>query len=221
MEHILQDQKTISNEQGVFLNKTWRMHPGISNYISELFYDHRLETIAANSNQKLEGNTKYARPGIYFEPVEHYGNQSSSVEEVNKVISIVDGLLNGDINYRDRENNIHKLTVDDIKIIAPYNAQVNALKRALNIEIQIGTVDKFQGQEAPVIIFSMTTSSPEDAPRGMEFLYSLNRLNVAVSRAKAVFILVVSPALFEPLCRSTEQMKMANALCRLKEVAVD
>ena len=86
-------------------------------------------------------------------------------------------------------------------------------------EILIGTVDKFQGQEAPVIIFSMTTSSPEDAPRGMEFLYSLNRLNVAVSRAKTVFILVASPALFEPVCRSTGQMKMANALCRLKEVS--
>jgi superfamily I DNA and/or RNA helicase len=87
--------------------------------------------------------------------------------------------------------------------------------------IQVGTVDKFQGQEAAVIILSMATSTPEDAPRGMEFLYSLNRLNVAVSRAKAVFILVANPALFEPECRSPHQMKLANALCRLREVALE
>ena len=97
---------------------------------------------------------------------------------------------------------------------------MNALQRSLP-GIQIGTVDKFQGQEAAVIILSMATSSPEDAPRGMEFLYSLNRLNVAVSRAKAVFILVANPALFEPECRSPHQMKLANALCRLREYAMN
>ncbi len=115
--------------------------------------------------------------------------------------------------------NKQHLLSNDIKIISPYNAQVNALQKALP-EIQIGTVDKFQGQEAAIIILSMATSSQEDAPRGMEFLYSLNRLNVAVSRAKAVFILVASPALFEPVCRSPHQMQLANALCRLKEMAI-
>jgi uncharacterized protein len=85
--------------------------------------------------------------------------------------------------------------------------------------LKVGTVDKFQGQEAPVVIFSLATSSPEDAPRGMEFLYSLNRLNVAVSRAKAVFILVAGPKLFEPDCKSPQQMKLANALCRFREMA--
>ena len=85
--------------------------------------------------------------------------------------------------------------------------------------IQIGTVDKFQGQEAPVIIYSMATSTSEDAQRGMEFLYGLNRFNVAVSRARAIFILVASSALFEPVCRSPQQMRLANSLCRLKEMA--
>jgi uncharacterized protein len=220
LEHILQEQKTIPDEQGVFLNKTWRMHPSISNYISELFYDNRLETIAGNVNQKIDGNTDYKKPGIYFESVEHAGNQGSSVEEVDKVVSIVKDLLSGDVYWCDSNGNRKALDKSMIKIISPYNAQVNALKRALP-GIQIGTVDKFQGQEAPVIIFSMATSSPEDAPRGMEFLYSLNRLNVAVSRARAVFILVASPALFEPACKSTDQMKLANALCRLKEMAVN
>jgi uncharacterized protein len=189
LEHILQEQKTISNEQGIFLNKTWRMHPQISRYISELFYDNRLETIPATSNQRLEGSTRYLKPGIYFDAVEHHGNQSSSVEEVEQVVSVVNDLLSGGVYFRNSDRKKRKLLPTDIKIISPYNAQVNALKRAMSL-MQTGTVDKFQGQEAPVIIFSMATSTPEDAPRGMEFLYSLNRLNVAVSRAKAVFILL-------------------------------
>jgi uncharacterized protein len=220
LEHILNEQKTISNEQGVFLNKTWRMHPEISSYISGLFYDNRLETVPGTSNQRLEGSTRYIKPGIYFHAVEHHGNQGSSLEEVEKVVSVVNDLLSGGVYFRDSDGNKHELLTKDIKIISPYNAQVNALKRAMP-HIQTGTVDKFQGQEAPVIIFSMATSTPEDAPRGMEFLYSLNRLNVAVSRAKAVFILVASQALFEPVCRSPNQMKLVNALCRLKEVCVE
>jgi superfamily I DNA and/or RNA helicase len=110
------------------------------------------------------------------------------------------------------------LRLSDILIIAPYNAQVAALKSRLP-EAHIGTVDKFQGQEAPVVICSLTTSSPEEAPRGMEFLYSPNRLNVAVSRAKTACILVGSPALFEPECRSPRQMRLANAFCRYLELA--
>ena len=85
--------------------------------------------------------------------------------------------------------------------------------------MKIGTVDKFQGQEEAVVIYSMTTSSPEDAPRGMEFLYSLNRLNVATSRAKTAVIVVGNPRLFEPECRTPRQMQLANALCRYREMA--
>ena len=218
LEHILQGEKTMLPEQGVFLDKTWRMHPAINNYISELFYESRLQPMPQNAQQTLEGNTKFKTPGIYFEPVVHYGNQNSSVEEVEKVKQIVDELLKPEIYWINSIGNRQHLLSKDIKIISPYNAQVNALQRALP-EIQIGTVDKFQGQEAAIIILSMATSSPEDAPRGMEFLYSLNRLNVAVSRAKAVFILVANPALFEPECRSPHQMQLANALCRLKELA--
>jgi uncharacterized protein len=108
--------------------------------------------------------------------------------------------------------------IDDILIVAPYNAQVVAIEEALP-EARVGTVDKFQGQEAPVVIYSMATSSPEEAPRGMTFLYSLNRLNVATSRARALAILVANPRLLEPDCRSPEQMQMANAFCRYKEMA--
>jgi uncharacterized protein len=102
--------------------------------------------------------------------------------------------------------------------VAPYNAQVAAIGRRLP-RARVGTVDKFQGQEAPIVIYSMATSSPDDAPRGMEFLYSLNRLNVATSRARCVCILVASPRLFEPECRTPQQMRLANALCRYRELA--
>jgi superfamily I DNA and/or RNA helicase len=108
--------------------------------------------------------------------------------------------------------------LQDILIIAPYNAQVFDLKEKIPVA-KTGTVDKFQGQEAPIVIYSMTTSTHADAPRGMNFLYSLNRLNVATSRAKALSILVCSPALFEPECRTQEQIKMANAFCRYLEMA--
>ncbi len=102
--------------------------------------------------------------------------------------------------------------------MATYNAQVSDLAEGLR-NARVGTVDKFQGQQAPVVIYSMASSSPEDAPRGMEFLYSLNRLNVATSRAQAIVIVVASPRLLEPECRTPRQMQLANALCRYYELA--
>ena len=110
------------------------------------------------------------------------------------------------------------MNLDDILIVAPYNAQVSDLGQRLPAA-RIGTVDKFQGQEAPVVIYSLATSSPEEAPRGMECLYSLNRLNVATSRAQGVCIVVASPRLLEPECRTPRQMQLANALCRYAELA--
>jgi superfamily I DNA and/or RNA helicase len=103
--------------------------------------------------------------------------------------------------------------------VAPYNAQVSALREQLPPGARVGTVDKFQGQEAPIVFYSMTTSTPEDAPRGMEFLYSLNRLNVAVSRARCVAVLVASPALFQAECKTPRQIELANAFCRYLELA--
>ena len=112
------------------------------------------------------------------------------------------------------------LTADDILVVAPYNAQISALAEALpELSARIGTVDRFQGQEAPLVIYSMTSSSPEDAPRGMEFLYNRFRFNVATSRARALCILVGNPALFEPECRTPHQMRMANGLCRFRELS--
>lgn len=111
------------------------------------------------------------------------------------------------------------MTLEDVLIVAPYNAQVSDLLLKLPDGARVGTVDKFQGQEAPVVIYSLTTSTPEDAPRGMEFLYSLNRFNVATSRAMTAVIVVGSPKLFEPECKSPRQMLLANAFCAYLEKA--
>lgn len=105
-----------------------------------------------------------------------------------------------------------------ILIIAPYNAQVVELQEGI-LGAQVGTVDKFQGREAPIVIYSMTTSSHADAPRGMEFLYSANRLNVATSRAKCICVIAASPRLFEVKCRTPRQIQLANAFCRYLELA--
>jgi superfamily I DNA and/or RNA helicase len=126
--------------------------------------------------------------------VVHEGNQSSSIQEVQRIKDIIAELTSGDVMFTNNKGETGALTLLDIIVIAHYNSQVALLKTHLPGEVLIGTVDKFQGQEAPVVIFSMTTSALEDAPRGMEFLYSPNRLHVAVSRAKAACILVASAA---------------------------
>jgi uncharacterized protein len=151
-------------------------------------------------------------------PVRHTGNGTSSPEEVDRIALLVADLTAGHVHWTDHRNDRRPLELADILIIAPYNAQVAALSERLP-GARIGTVDKFQGQEAPVVICSLATSSPEEAPRGMAFLYSPNRLNVAVSRAKTASVLVGSPALFEPECRSPAQMRLANAFCRYLELA--
>ena len=123
------------------------------------------------------------------------------------------------MRWCDRDGGSHALEQDDILVIAPYNAQVADLIAGLPRDTRVGTVDKFQGQEAPIVIFSLTTSTPQDAPRGMDFLFDPNRFNVATSRAMCACIVVGSPALFEPDCQSPKQMKLANAFCRFLEVA--
>jgi superfamily I DNA and/or RNA helicase len=154
---------------------------------------------------------------LRYLPVAHTGNQSSSVEEAESICSLVSDFLASNPTWINREGLESPLTLADVLIIAPYNAQVFELQSRL-AGARIGTVDKFQGQEAPVVIYSMTTSSHADAPRGMEFLYSLNRLNVATSRAQCLCVLVASPMVFEADCRTPEQMRLANAYSRYLEL---
>ena len=152
--------------------------------------------------------------------MDHDGNRNSSTEEVEVVANLVAKLTAPGVQWIDGEGNAAQMTSEDVLVVAPYNAHVSRLaERLVGTGVSVGTVDKFQGQEAPVVIYSMATSRPEDAPRGMEFLYSLNRLNVATSRARCTAFIVASPRLFEPECRTPRQMKLANALCRYRELA--
>lgn len=134
------------------------------------------------------------------------------------IAELVAELLTTRAQFTDDEGNVRPLTAADIMVITPYNAQVAELRDRLP-DVHIGTVDKFQGQEAPRVFYLMATSSGSEAPRGMEFLYSLNRLNVATSRAKALCILVASPHLLGAECRTPRQMQLVNALCRYLELA--
>ncbi len=219
LEHVLGDNQTITEQQGIFLPVTYRMHPTICGLDSELFYDNKLTALPALQNQRIEGNTSFTGSGFFLHAVNHYGNTTKSYEEVNAVEHIVEQLCKGDVQYIDKDNNVTTVTRQHIKVITPFNQQVFALKDRLP-DVSIGTVDKFQGQEAPIIIFSMATSTVEDAPRGgIDFLFSPNRVNVAISRARAIFILVANQQVLEPDCKNPHQMKLTNSFCRFMEVA--
>jgi uncharacterized protein len=223
LEHLLGGAQTIAADRGLFLHQTRRLHPKICEFTAEVFYENRLESAQGRERQAVlapAGAVAAAlgASGLVYVPVEHDTNQSRSLEEVEAVVKLVAALTAEGVRYRDADDEEAPLTAADLMIVAPYNAQVTALAERLP-GLHIGTVDKFQGQEAPVVIVSLTTSTPEDAPRGMDFLYSGNRFNVATSRAKALCILVGNPRLFEPDCRTPAQMRLANAFCRYRELA--
>ena len=218
LHHLLNGKPTIDADQGLFLAETWRLHPDICRYTSELFYSGRLHPRSGLEVQRICSSSRFAGTGLRYVPVVTEGNQSSSPEEAECVRDIVEEILASGASWIDRDGVERPITLADILIIAPYNAQVFEIDDRLP-GARIGTVDKFQGQEAPISIYSMTTSSYADAPRGMEFLYSLNRLNVATSRAKCLSILVASLSVFEAKCRTPRQMQLANAFCRYLELA--
>jgi uncharacterized protein len=217
--HLLDGRATIAPDQGVFLTETRRLHPDVCTFTSELFYEGRLVSRPENAKQRLNTGNPLGGTGLRFAPVEHSGNQNESPEEVERVAASVDDLLRSGATWTDKHGKTRTLTLEDILVVAPYNAQVSALLERLPAGSRVGTVDKFQGQEAPVVLYSMATSTPEDAPRGMEFLYSLNRLNVAVSRAQCTAVIVASPALFQVQCKTPRQIELANAFCRYLEMA--
>jgi len=218
LEHLLGGRKTIAPEQGLFLGQTWRLHPDICQFTSEAFYESRLGAQPALAQQELLGAGDLSGTGLRIVPVSHEGNQNTSPEEAAIVESLVGRLIGDGVTWIDHKGVSRPVGLRDILVVCPYNAQVSEVGRRVD-GLRVGTVDKFQGQEAPVVIYSMATSTPEDAPRGMEFLYSLNRLNVATSRARCVCILVANPRLFEPECRTPRQIQLANAFCRYVELA--
>jgi predicted RecB family nuclease len=219
LAHLLNGHATIGPEQGIFLAETWRLHRDICAFTSEAFYDGRLRARPENQKQRVNAKGSLDGTGLRFIPIKHTGNQNESPEEVDRMAGMVDELLRNGATWTSKKGKTLPLGLANILFVAPYNAQVSALARRLPAGARVGTVDKFQGQEAPVVFYSMATSTPEDAPRGMEFLYSLNRLNVAISRAQCVAVLVANPALFEVQCKNPRQMQLVNAFCRYLEMA--
>ncbi len=220
LEHLMGPlQATMPEHLGVFLPETRRLHPSVCEFTSRVFYDGRLKPLGGLAEQSIVAAGPLSGSGLRFVPVQHQGNTNRSEEEVDAIHLLVTELLGMGASFRDARGQSRPLEPRDVLVVAPYNAQVAALRRRLQPAVPVGTVDKFQGQEAPIVIYSMTSSSAADAPRGIDFLYSLNRLNVATSRAQALVILVASPELSTAQCRTPRQMRLVNALCTYLELA--
>jgi uncharacterized protein len=221
LDYLLDRHATIPPDLGVFLGVTWRMHPDICRFISDAVYEGRLNAVKETSVQAVLCKSKEGRitrkTGVVFVPVDHQDNTQCSDEEVEVIREIVAELLGR--CFVDREGKKRDLTLADILIVAPYNMQVRRLKNRLGPQARVGSVDKFQGQEAPVVIVSMCASSVDDCPRGVDFLLNKNRINVAVSRAQCLSIVVGSPTLMTARCKTVEHMELLNLYCWLATYA--
>jgi uncharacterized protein len=224
LEHLLSGATTIDGTRGLFLETTWRMHPAVNGYVSDTFYDGRLGTHPSTARQRVDADDpEVDGAGIRYAGIPHEGNSSTSAQEAGHVADLIARLVGR--TWTGAKDPPRRLTMADIIVVAPYNAHVAAIAAAVEarlgagVRARVGTVDKFQGQEGAVAIYSMASSSRDDAPRDMDFLYSRHRLNVAVSRARGVAVVVASPALLDASCKTPEQMRLVDALCRLVETA--
>lgn len=208
LEYMLKGNKTIPEDMGIFLPISRRMHKNVCNTVSKISYENKLQSDdGANSQSLSDALGIQELKGVFYQPVNHSGNIQTSEEEIEAIKEEIDNLIA--TTFKDRDGNVKTLDLNDILVVAPYNAQVNLIKQKIE-GINVGTVDKFQGQEAPVCLISMTTSSYEDMPRDMDFLFSTNRLNVAISRAKVRAKMFASPKLFEAPINSIHNMKLMN-----------
>jgi predicted RecB family nuclease len=215
LEYLLAGHNTVPADRGIFLPISRRMHPDVCRFISDIVYEGRLTSDKGAARQTIVGEGSSLLSGARLVEVSHSGNSQSSMEEVTAIRDEINRLIGR--RFRDRDGNERLLKLSDILIVAPFNLQVNALKVGLPSGARVGTVDKFQGQEAPVCIVSMTSSSAHEIPRGVGFLFSLNRINVAISRAQVLSLVFASPDLLEVPCSSVEEMRLVNSLCALKE----
>jgi uncharacterized protein len=221
LEHLLGDAGTIPPNRGVFLDQTRRMHPDVCHFVSQAVYEGRLSAIAECAVQDIQCDGALTGTGVRSILLHHVGDTRRSTDEAERIANDIAGMIGGEYTHADGTR--AALTGSDFMVVTPYNSQVRCLRTTLDArglhDAVAGTVDKFQGQEAAVVFFSMATSSREEIPRNVEFLYSRNRLNVAVSRARCLAVLVCSPDLLTIHCRTVEQMRLVNALCLFVEMA--
>ncbi len=220
LEHLLGDQPTIPVDRGVFLDESYRMQPAICAFISRHVYEGRLNAASLTAANRIDA-PGLSGAGLRFVPCEHIGNGRESEEEARVVVAIVGDLLRGTVT-RSKEP-ARALVSADILIVTPYNAQRRLIQRRLTEagrpDVRVGTVDKFQGQEAPVVLYSMATSSDGDLPRDAGFLFERNRFNVAISRAQCLSVVICSPRLLDTSCATPEEMALVNVLCAYEEAA--
>jgi uncharacterized protein len=195
------------------------MHSALCRFISGAVYDGRLHAAEDADRQALLIDPALdpealAEAGLRFVEVVHEGCAQKSPAEAARLRTTYETLLGQP--WRNQKDEVRPLGIDDILVVSPYNMQVNLLQSVLPSGARVGTVDKFQGQEAAVVLISMATSSGDDLPRNIEFLYSRNRLNVAISRARCLAVVFASPRLLEIGCSTIEQMKLVNTLCWVK-----
>jgi predicted RecB family nuclease len=213
LQHVLGDDATMPVERGVFLDVTRRMHPDVCRFISERVYEGRMVSHECCAQQATEFGT-----GLRWLPVRHDGCSTESVEEAEVIAREVDRML-GTV-WTNQHGETRPLEAADIMVVAPYNDQVNLIGRTLFDrglgDVPVGTVDRFQGQEAAVVFYTMTASSTADAPRGVGFLFSQNRLNVAISRARCLAFLVSTPNLFNVKAGSVSTMRLVANLCAFR-----
>ncbi|MGY1702637.1 TM0106 family RecB-like putative nuclease [Geodermatophilus sp. SYSU D00766] len=218
LEHLLAGSPTVPVGRGVFLDRTYRMHPALTAFVSDLAYEGRLESAPLRERITVRPGGLVSGSGLAVRFVQHpVACAASSAEEAAEVAAVWRSLQG--VGWVDHEGAERPIGPDDVLVVAPYNNQVAQIRAQLPDGARVGTVDRFQGQEAPVVVYSTTSTSAEEAPRGVSFLYDLNRLNVAVSRAKALAVVVMSPLLLDAAVRTPEQLRQVNAMCRLAEMA--
>lgn len=216
LQYFLGEHAVVPDELGIFLERTYRMHPAVCEPLSKVVYEGKLVSDAATRNQAIvipKPELVHQQNGVIWLSVAHEGNTQCSQEEVDHIKKLIKELLTG--TYQDKHRQKQPMVESDILVVAPYNMQVNLLKEHLPEGIRIGTIDKFQGQEAPVVIISMGVSDVNDSSRGLDFVFDINRLNVAVSRAKALAIIVSNQDLYKCQVNSILQLKKASFFCSL------
>jgi len=221
LKHLMAEFATVPPDRGIFLALTHRMHPDVCKFISEAVYDGRLQSEETTKRQQIvveKAQLKFiASTGIRFQSVTHKGRSQKSPEEAAEVAAVYADLLKRE--WVNNKGERKPVSIQDILVVSPYNMQVDLLRAALPPGARVGTVDKFQGQEAAVVLISLATSSGDDLPRNIEFLYSRNRLNVAISRARCLAVIFASPRLLEVTCSTIAQIQLVNTLCWAKNYA--
>lgn len=220
IDYVMADAPVVPPDRGVFLATSWRMPPALTQVVSDLFYAGELQAASANTANRVEWTGQ--PQGLVFEAVSHHGNSTACEEEVERIAVLVEQLhgqpyQRAKLVHGELELVSGVLTSKDILITAPYNMQVNRLQKRLGHKARISTVDKFQGQEAPVAIHSLTASDGESAPRGLDFLLDPNRINVAISRAQCLSIVVGSPELATGISTSIANIQRLSLFCRLMQ----